>query len=160
MKIRPAIESDHDDIWWIIRDVLSKGGTYAFYPDSDRDKMLSFWCAPEKHTYVALIENEIVGTFFLKQNQPDLGGHVVNAGFMTSPHHSGKGIGKEMGIFAMSEAKRFGYTAMQFNMVIKSNEPAVRLWKKLGFEIVGEIPDAYDHPDHGLTNAYIMWSKL
>ena len=49
---------------------------------------------------------------------------------------------------------------MQFNIVVKSNQGAVHLWKKLEFEIVGELPEVFDHPELGLTNAYVMWRKL
>ena len=79
---------------------------------------------------------------------------------MTLPAASGQGIGKTMGEFSLEEAKRLGYKAMQFNMVIKSNERALRLWEKLGFKIVGEIPEAFNHRQNGLTNAYILYSKL
>jgi ribosomal protein S18 acetylase RimI-like enzyme len=65
-----------------------------------------------------------------------------------------------MGEFSLEEAKRMGYKAMQFNIVIKSNTRAVHLWKKLGFNIIGEIPEAFNHSRDGLTNAYIMYRKL
>lgn len=55
---------------------------------------------------------------------------------------------------------RLGYKAMQFNIVVKSNERAVQLWKNLGFTIIGEIPEAFNHKQNGLTNAYIMYCKL
>ena len=65
-----------------------------------------------------------------------------------------------MGEFSLAEAKRLGYTAMQFNIVIKSNARAVNLWQNLGFKIIGEIPDAFNHKENGMTNAYIMYRKL
>ncbi len=79
---------------------------------------------------------------------------------MTLPSAAKQGIGTTMGKFALEEAKRLGYSAMQFNIVVKSNAGAIRLWEKLGFEIVGEIPDAFNHSQNGLTNAYIMWRRL
>jgi ribosomal protein S18 acetylase RimI-like enzyme len=75
-------------------------------------------------------------------------------------NHSGKGIGQAIGVFSLEEARRLGYKAMQFNIVVKSNTHAVKLWTKLGFKIIGEIPDAFDHPEHGMTNAYVMYQKL
>lgn len=160
IKIREALPSDQDAIWDIIKQVISSGDTYAFSPDSSREKMLDYWCGADKHTYVATIEDEVLGTFVMKDNQIDLGSHIANAGYMASPKASGKGIGKEMGRFSIEEAARLGYKAMQFNLVIKSNERAVALWKKLGFEIIGEIPEAFNHQQLGLTNAYIMYRKL
>jgi ribosomal protein S18 acetylase RimI-like enzyme len=97
---------------------------------------------------------------WLKANQPGLGDHVGNAAYMVSPDAAGRGVGKAMGEFSLEEARRLGFTAMQFNFVVKSNEAAVRLWKKIGFEVIGEIPDAIRHSKNGLTNAYIMYRKL
>ena len=160
IKIRRVKLSDHDSLWLIIEQVISAGDTYIFAPDSDRKKMLEYWCGSDKKTYVAEIENQIVGTFILKDNFPDLGSHVANASYMTLPEAFGKGIGRAMGEFSLLEAKRLGYRAMQFNIVVKSNERAVRLWQKLGFEIKGEIPEAFNHMENGMTDVYIMWRSI
>ena len=160
LEIRKVIESDKDAVWKIIKTVISTGDTYLFAPDSSKEKMLAFWFSDDKKTYVALSENKIVGTFFLKDNQPDLGSHIVNAGYMVAPEAKGKGIGRKMAEFSLREAKRLGYKAMQFNFVVKSNEIAVKLWLALGFEIIGEIPEAFQHKENGLTNALIMYRKL
>ena len=160
IKIRPAKETDFDQIWEIIKQVISTGDTYVFAPDTSREKMLDYWCSNDKHTYVVTTDGQILGTFFIKDNQPDLGSHVANASFMTLPSAARQGIGTAMGKFALEESKRLGYLAMQFNIVVKSNDSAIRLWQKLGFEIIGEIPDAFNHLQNGLTNAYIMWRRL
>lgn len=160
LEIRKTLPGDHDALWNIIRQVIATGDTYAFDPASSREKMLAFWCANDKHTYTALQDGKVVGTFFMKDNQPDLGSHIANAGYMTDPEASGQGVGKAMGEFSLQEARRLGYKAMQFNIVVKSNTRAVQLWQRLGFSIIGEIPEAFQHPVNGLTNAYIMYQKL
>lgn len=160
IEIRKPTEADEPQIWEIIKAVIASGDTYVFAPDSPKEKMLAFWRGADKQTYVAVSENRIVGTFFLKNNQPDLGAHVANAGYMVAPEAKGKRVGRLMAEFSLEEAKRLGYQAMQFNFVVKTNEVAVKLWQSLGFEIVGEIPEAFDHIENGLTNAYIMYRKL
>jgi GNAT superfamily N-acetyltransferase len=160
LEIRKAIETDKETVWEIIEAVISTGDTYIFAPNSSKEKMLEYWFATDKETYVAVSENKILGTFFLKPNQPDLGSHIANAGYMVSPIAKGKGIGRKMAEFSLPEAKRLGFKAMQFNFVVKSNEIAVKLWLKLGFEIIGEIPEAFQHKDLGLVNALIMYRKL
>ncbi|WP_259070250.1 GNAT family N-acetyltransferase [Mucilaginibacter sp. X4EP1] len=160
LTIRKAVAADHDEIWKIIKEVIVLGDTYVFSPNSSKEKMLNFWCSADKQVYVALFDDKIAGTFFIKDNQPDLGSHIANAGYMASSDFSGKGIGKQMGLFSIEEARRLGYKAMQFNIVIKSNQRAVALWQKLDFEIIGEIPDAFNHPQNGMTNAYIMYRKI
>lgn len=160
IKLRKAVRSDLESLWEIIEPIIREGSTYVFSPDSSKERMMAYWMSEDKATYLAELDGEIVGTFFLKENQPDRGSHVVNAGYMVSKKASGKGIGRAMAEFSFVEAKRLGYQAMQFNYVVKSNTAAVNLWKKLGFEIVGEIPDAFTHPKLGPTNVYLMYRKL
>ena len=159
-EIRKAEEGDRQAIWKIIKAVIAGGDTYVFSPDSTEDEMMAGWFSAEKHTYVAELDGRVIATFWLKANQPGLGKHVGNAAYMVSPEAHGKGIGRKIAVWSLDEARRLGFTAMQFNFVVKSNANAVALWQKLGFEIIGEIPDAFDHKQNGLTNAYIMYRKL
>lgn len=160
MTIRLATKSDHEAVWHIISNVITTGDTYVFAPDSSKEKMLIYWFALDKRTYVAEENGEILGTFYLKENQMDLGSHIVNAGYMVSENARGKGLGTIMAEFSMEEARRLGFRGMQYNLVVKSNEKAVNLWLKLGFKIIGEIPEAYKHSALGYVNAYIMYQKL
>lgn len=158
--IRQFNDSDKEPLWRIIKSVIAGGETYVFDPDSSREKMLSYWLASDKKVYVACIGEELVATFTIKPNMPDRGSHVANGSYMVDPLYSGKGVGELIGRYSLEEAKRLGYHAMQFNIVIKSNERAVRLWKRIGFEIIGEIPNAFNHPRLGMVNAYVMYKTL
>lgn len=160
IECRMAADGDRSAIWQIIKAVIAGGNTYVYPPDSSEQEMMAYWLSADKHTYVAVLEGEIVGTFWLKSNQPGLGSHVGNAAYMVSPNAHGKGIGKQMALWSLDEARRLGFTAMQFNFVVESNTVAVNLWKNIGFEIIGEIPDAFNHAENGWTNAYIMYRKL
>lgn len=160
VEIRPATEADKPAVWQIIKAVIAGGDTYTFAPDTPEAEMIAFWFSPEKHVYVAELDDQIVGTYWLKPNQPGLGDHVGNGGYMVLPDAKGKGIGKLMAEHSIEEARRIGYYSIQFNFVVKSNLAAVNLWKSVGFEVIGEIPDAIRHAKLGLTNAYIMYRKL
>ena len=166
MDVLPKIEfklakpQDRKALWEIIRPIIRKGGTYVFSPDSSEKEMMDYWMNPDKSNFVAEIDGKIVGTFYLKPNQPGLGNHVCNAGFIVDEMESGKGIGRQMGLFALEEAKKSGYHAMQFNYVISTNHAAVKLWQSLGFDIIGEIPEAYRHTETGLVGVYVMYRKL
>lgn len=160
IEIRKAEEADKPEIWQIIKAVITAGDSYTISPDSTEDEVMPMWFGSDKNTYVAVSDSRIVGTFFIKANQTGLGAHVANAGYMVSPEARGEGIGRYMCEWSLDEARRLGFKAMQFNFVVKSNERAVKLWQKLGFEIIGEIPEAFDHAKLGLTNAYIMYRKL
>lgn len=167
--IRKATEADKPAVWQIIKSVIAGGDTYVFDPETPEDEMIAYWFSPEKHVYVAVSEppesadgqaDEILGTYWLKPNQPGLGDHVANGAYMVSPDAKGKGVGKQMALHSIEEARSLGFRAVQFNFVVKSNTVAVNLWKSVGFEVIGEIPDAFRHSKNGHTNAYIMYRKL
>ena len=122
--------------------------------------MMGYWMGADKTTFAVERGGELVGTFYLKANQEGLGDHVCNAGFVVAQEAEGQGLGRWMGTIALEEAKKRGYLAMQFNFVIKSNQRAVQLWKSLGFAVIGEIPEAYRHPELGLVPALIFHKKL
>jgi GNAT superfamily N-acetyltransferase len=160
IHIRKSIAADADEIWKILQPIIREGDSFVYSPSSTKQQMLGYWLDKKKHTYTALLNDQIVGTFFIQDNHPGLGAHVANAGYATSPKAYGQGIGKQMGIFSLAEARKLGYKAMQFNIVVKTNERAVKLWKDIGFKVIGEIPDAFQHRTLGLVNAYIMYQRL
>ena len=159
--IRSASRADENAIWSIFHAVVAAGDTYAFDPQTSREEALAYWFHPDTHTYVAESDNgTVVGTYILKPNQPALGSHVANAGFMVSPAARGSGVGRRMGEHCLAEARRLGFRAMQFNFVVSTNEAAVRLWQQLGFQIVGTLPGAFRHTRHGFVDAYVMFKVL
>jgi ribosomal protein S18 acetylase RimI-like enzyme len=158
--IRVASKEDAEGLWNILEPVIRKGGTYVFSLDKSKESMMGYWMGAGKTTFVVERGGELVGTFYLKSNQEGLGDHICNAGFVVAPEAEGQGLGRWMGTIALEEARIRGYLAMQFNFVIKSNQPAVHLWKSLGFSVLGEIPEAYRHPQLGLVSALIFYKKL
>ena len=161
MKIRLANKSDHDFVWGIFSEVIQTSDTYVFDPTKTRREDLeSLWFAKYMKTYVAETNGEILGTYILKPNQIDLGSHIANASYMVHPKAHGKGIGSALCEHSIAEAKRDGYYAMQFNLVVSTNEAAINLWKRFGFEIAGTAPKAFNHGQKGYIDAYIMYKEL
>ena len=112
-------------------------------------------------TFVAVDENNaVLGTYYIKPNQPALGAHVCNCGYIVSESVRGRGIASEMCEHSQCEALSQGFRAMQYNLVVSTNEGAVRLWKLHGFEIVGTLPKAFQHLRLGFVDAFVMYKQL
>ena len=152
-----APREDADAIWEIFHAVIAGGDTYVFEPATSREQALAYWSGPATRGCVAAHDGRIVGTYVLRPNRPGLGSHVANASFMVSPQARGLGVGRAMGVHCLAEAQRLGYRAMQFNFVVSTNEPAVRLWKQLGFRVVGTLPGAFRHARMGFVDVYVMF---
>jgi len=160
MKMRPAIEADRDAIWQIFHDVVAAGDTYAFDVGISRQDALGYWFEANTRTYVAESSGRIVGTYILRPNQSGGGSHVANAAFMVAPDARGQGIGRAMAEHCLSEGRRIGFHAMQFNFVVSTNERAVRLWQSLGFDIVGRLQLAFRRPSGSYVDAFVMFRAL
>jgi GNAT superfamily N-acetyltransferase len=159
ITIRPTTPADDDAIVAIFREVVVAGETFAFPADMPRADVLKFWTGPPARAYVAELDGLVVGSSFIKPNQPDRGSHVANGGFMVAEAARGRGVGRALGEHAIDEARQLGFRAMQFNFVVATN-PAVKLWRDLGFAIVGTLPGAFRHPTRGFVDVHVMYREL
>lgn len=161
MEIRVADKkSDYDKVWEIFSVVTSRGDTYVFDPNTPKESLEKYWFANNMDTFVAVKEREIVGTYIIKANQIDLGDHIANCSYMVNPKYHGQGIGKSLSEHSLSFAKEKGFLGIQFNIVVSTNEAAIHLWRKFGFEIVGKTPNGFRHNSFGLVDTYIMYKSL
>jgi ribosomal protein S18 acetylase RimI-like enzyme len=160
MLIRRALEQDSDSIWVILEPVIRAGETYTLPRDLSQEASLGYWLSPDHEVFVAKDNDEIVGTYFLRANQKGGGSHVANCGYMTAPHATGRGVARAMCAHSLDLARERGFRAMQFNFVVSTNERAVRLWQRFGFQIVGCLPKAFKHPAQGFVDAYVMYLQL
>lgn len=158
--IRAARSGDSDAIWSILEPMIRAGETYCLPRDMDRAAALKFWFSDGHEVFVADDDGRVLGTYFLRPNQTGGGSHVANCGYVTATEASGRGVARAMCAHSLDHAKSRGFRAMQFNFVVSSNERAVRLWKSFGFEIVGRLPEAFQHPEVGYTDAYVMYRAL
>jgi GNAT superfamily N-acetyltransferase len=79
---------------------------------------------------------------------------------MVDPAARGLGVGRALGEHILELARVDGYHSMQFNAVVETNAGAVRLWKQLGFEVIGTVPEAFDHPTEGRVGLHVMYRRL
>ena len=154
LTIRPATPADDDALWAMLKPVFRAGDTYAIDPDMSREDALAYWTA--ERAYLAEESGTPLGTYYIRRNQPGGGAHVCNCGFVTGRGAEGKGVARAMLAHALTQAKRLGFEAMQFNFVLQRNARAVALWQSAGFEIIGRIPRAFRLPDGRFSDAFIM----
>jgi len=156
-----ATAHDADAIWAVLEPVIRAGETYALDRAMPREAALAYWMGADKQTLVAVDAAEtVLGTYYCRANQAGGGAHVANCGYMVAADAGGRGVARAMAEDSFTRARAQGFTAMQFNFVVASNIPAVALWQKLGFAIVGRLPMAFDHPTIGLVDALVMHRAL
>jgi L-amino acid N-acyltransferase YncA len=160
LEIIEARGEHMDAIWDIFHEVVKSGDTYVYAPQTTKDEALAIWCADNVKTFVALSDGLVVGTYIIKANFPGLGSHVSNCSYMVSSKARGLGVGRAMAEHSLKFAKESGFLGMQFNIVVSTNESAVRLWKALGFAIIGTTPKGFQHATLGLVDTFAMYREL
>jgi ribosomal protein S18 acetylase RimI-like enzyme len=134
--------------------------TYAYDPALTREQALHLWLEYPLHTLIAEEDGVLLGSYYLKANAAGPGSHVSNCGYMVTPAARGRGVARLMCEHSQQLARDSGFQAMQFNSVVATNEVAVALWQKLGFEVVGRLPRAYRHAQLGLVDCLVMYKWL
>ena len=161
IKIRAFQPTDWPTLWPILQTTFAAGDTYTFSPQSTEAEIHKAWIELPAATFVATNETgDILGTYFIKPNQPGLGAHVCNCGYVVAESVQGQGIAAQMCEHSQKLAVEMGFRAMQFNFVVSTNTGAVKLWQKLGFEIVGTLPGVFQHQKLGFVDAFVMFKRL
>ena len=155
IEIRQYQDSDLEPLLMIMNEIAAQGDAFVydcpFTPEQLQDYIRSYAAA-----FVAVRDGRTLGAYVLKPNRPGRGSHVANASYMIATAARGYGIGKLLGEHSLSEAKRLGFAAIQFNAVVSTNASAVALWRRLGFNVVGTVPQAFRHADGRLVDLHIM----
>lgn len=160
MLIRPCEPVDAPAVWAILEPAIRGGEVFALPTDMAEAEAVAYWCGPDKAAFVAEAGGRVLGTYYIRANQAGPGAHVANGGYATAPEAAGRGIARAMCLDSLDQARSRGFRAMQFNLVVSTNERAVRLWQDCGFEIVGRLPGAFAHPRLGDVDALVMFRRL
>jgi ribosomal protein S18 acetylase RimI-like enzyme len=158
--IREAAEADSDAIWAMLEPVVRGGEEFALPVEMDRATALEYWFAAGNWVFIAELEGVVVGSYYLRPNQPGGGGHVCNCGYLTAGPARGRGVARAMCEHSLEFGRERGFRAMQFNFVVETNAAAVHLWEKCGFRVLGRLPGAFQHPRLGFVDALLMWRDL
>jgi len=159
-KIRKAIPADVDRIWQFWKTIMDQKVYFPYDDSYSRAQIEASWINFDNNMYVAEIDEVIVGAYILKANQPGYGNHIVNAAYMVDTDFRGRGIGGQLCKHSIEAARELGYRGMQFNLVVSTNESAIRAWKANGFEIIGTVPGGFYHYEKGYVDAYIFFKDL
>ncbi|UYM05124.1 GNAT family N-acetyltransferase [Solicola gregarius] len=159
MHIRDYDDADWDSFWPIFREITAAQETYPYDPNWTSEQAKDVWTSPD-HVVVAEEDGAVLGSAGMGANRPGPGAHVATASFMVGSAARGRGVGRALGEYVVGWARELGYAAMQFNAVVETNDAAVHLWQDLGFEIIGTVPEAYEHARHGRVGLHVMYRRL
>jgi L-amino acid N-acyltransferase YncA len=161
VAVREATDADWEAIRPFFRAIVAAGETYAYEPGMSDAQAREIWMVgPPGVTFVAEVDGGVVGSANAYANRPGAGSHVASASFMVDPASAGRGAGRALGERVIEWATEAGFEAMQFNAVVETNVRAVGLWRSLGFEVIGTVPEAFRLPDGSLTGLHVMYRRL
>lgn len=161
MEIRAYEDADWPQVWPVIEAIVRKADTFCYEPAQTEAQAHAMWVVPPPgHVVVAVQDGRVLGTSNMYPNRPGPGSHIASGNLMVAADARGQGVGQALGEYLLDWARRSGYAGVQFNAVAASNAPAVRLYERLGFYVVGTVPGAFRHPELGLVGLHVMFHDL
>ncbi|MER5747604.1 GNAT family N-acetyltransferase [Streptomyces sp. NPDC002225] len=162
MMIREATPEDWPAIWPFFHEIVASGETFTYPPDLGQEEARSWWLlqAPNRTVIAVDEEGTVLGTAKMNNNQSGNGAHIASASYMVDPEHAGRGVGRALCEHTLEWARTEGFRAMQFNAVVETNVNAVSLYRSLGFEILGTVPEGFEHPREGFVGLHVMHRRL
>lgn len=147
----PADQAELFEVWM---EAVDEGGAFPRKPPVTDAEFRGAWMQGMTAVIAARVDGRMAGSYFLRPAYPGLAGHIANAGYLVHREFRSKGVGTALAEHSFEEARRNGFNAMLFQLVLESN-PSRRLWERLGFDEVGRIPDVVDG-----TAALLFWREL
>jgi L-amino acid N-acyltransferase YncA len=162
MMIREASQEDWPAIWPFFHAIVAAGETFTYPPDLGEEQGRQWWLLPAPDRTVVAVGDDgaVLGTAKMNTNHRGNGSHIASASYMVDPRHSGRGVGRALCTYTIDWARAAGFRAIQFNAVVETNTAAVRLYRSLGFTVVGTLPEGFRHPVHGYVGLHIMHLAL
>jgi SAM-dependent methyltransferase len=161
VAVRAAREEDWEEIWPILQAIVAAGETIAYDRELGEAQARELWLGPGGRTSVATdARDRVLGSAHMHANRGGPGAHVASATYVVAPAEQGRGVGRALVLDSLDWARDAGFGAMQFNAVAETNRAAIALYRSLAFEVVGTVPGAFEHPEHGLTGLHVMYRAL
>lgn len=139
--VGPLAADRIDELFWMFSDAVVRGEGYPHLPPLTRSAFDDAWVRPVSLVVGAVSGGRLVGAYYLKPNQPGVGAHIANAGYLVARPARGGGVGRLLVEDSIGRAPLVGFDAIQFNFVFADN-PARPLYERLGWRVVGQVPDA------------------
>jgi L-amino acid N-acyltransferase YncA len=157
VEIRQFAENDWPGVWKIVHTVIEAADTYEYPPGSTEDEGRALWVQPSPgECWVAVVGGQVLGTYKIGPNRLGLANHVANGSYMVSADAHGRGLGRALCEHSLARARELGFAAMQFNAVVSTNTRALRLWRSLGFIIVGTVPNGFRLHGQDMVDSHIL----
>jgi len=161
LQVRPFEPADWPGVWALLEPVFRAGETFPHDPAISEAEAQLAWVEQSQAVMVAVnAAGAVVGTYYLRPNSLALGAHVANAGYVVAEHCRRQGIGSRLCQHSLQTARRLGFRAMQFNLVVSTNTAGIRCWQRNGFQVVGTLPGAFRHRRLGYVDALVMVQGL
>jgi GNAT superfamily N-acetyltransferase len=154
VEIRLVTPNDYDELFEAFERIVSSRDGFPHAPPLSRAEFTDYWIDHSTSVWIATFDGRLVGAYYVKPNFVGRAAHIANSGYFVLMAYRGTGVGRSLVEHSMTEARRLGFDAMQFNLVFESN-PARAMYQKLGFQEIGRVPSAVDGED-----AVIYWRSL
>ncbi len=155
-KYTPADLPGLTEIW---NEVVRDGVAFPQLDELTESSAGEFFAAQD-YTAAAKADGKVLGLYILHPNNVGRCGHQANASYAVSSASRGKGVGEALVRHSLVTAAALGYKLLIFNAVVASNTHAIRLYERLGFELIGRVPGGFHLKDGTWSDTLMFYHTL
>lgn len=157
--VRGYKEADVPEMVRIWNKVVDDGVAFPQLDLLDEESGKKFF-SEQTYCAVAQTEGKTVGMYILHPNNVGRCGHICNASFAVDADCRGKHIGEKLVLDCLEQGKGHDFKILQFNAVVENNIHARHLYERLGFVLVGKIPNGFKMKDGHFENICVYYHEL
>ena len=161
IKIRKYVNDDLPEMTEIWNEIVKEGDAFPQTDCLDSRTAEDFFSS-QTYTAVAVDEESgsVLGLYILHPNNIGRCSHICNASYAVKSSVRGAHIGEKLVKHCLAEAKECGFGILQFNAVVLSNIHARNLYERLGFRLVGIVPEGFRKDGGEYEDICIYYHKL
>jgi RimJ/RimL family protein N-acetyltransferase len=145
LLVRPAVPGDADALVALGRAVAGEDGLWLTYDRTrgdERRNVRGVQRDPNVAVFVAETPDGVVGRLSIARERAEYSRHVAELGLMVAATARRRGVGSALMQEAIKWAQGIGVVKLELT-VFPHNEPAIALYRKLGFREEGLIRRRY-----------------
>ncbi|WP_408005303.1 GNAT family N-acetyltransferase [Pseudalkalibacillus berkeleyi] len=162
IEVASIDDKDLSDLTDLLIQVVDEGASIGFIPPLSKEEANEYWknvLDPGVVLWMVRKDNEICGAVQLQISQKANGTHRAEvAKLMVNSRHRRKGIGRALMIALHTRAKLENITLLVLDT--RLGDPSNKLYKSLGYNEVGKIPNYTKTPDGHLEATVFYYKEI
>ena len=160
MRIRDLEMTDMTNVISLWNEIIAEGNSFPEDTILSEEEGIEFFATQSAIGVAEDVSGALRGLYVLRSCGIGRCGHIGTASVAVSSTARGIHIGEKLLKDCMDKAREHGFKILELKDVREENMVANHLFTKLGFRLIGSIPNGFRNKDGSYSNTMIYYCEL